>query len=174
MRNRPTARFVNGVVAALIVAFLFAHSLLGGLEGIFPLTAPPKWILWLGVIVVGIHVVVSIVTSYSQLTDAEFPPSARKKRHLLLKWVSGGALAVVAAAHIVYMQTSGAHTVQASPVSAVVALVLIVALAVHSWIGAKSLVTDLGFSKRLMLPFRIVVCALAVAAGCIVLLGMVR
>ena len=172
MRNRSKARLFNGVVAALVVVFFLAHSLLGGLSGIVSLSRPSEWIIWLGVGIVLVHVVASVVTSYGQLTDAERPPSARKKRHLLLKWVTGGLLAIVAGSHVVCMRTFGADSLQTSATSTAVALVLIAALVVHSWIGAKSLVTDLGLSKGLILPFRVAVCVLAVVIGCVVIAGM--
>ena len=174
VRNRSKARFANGVVAAFVAAFFLVHSLLGGLAGIAPLGDPATWIVWVGAGIVLVHVAASIATSYGQLTDAEFPPSARKKRHLVLKWVTGGALAIVAAVHIACMQASGAHAVQASAASAATALVLVAALAVHSWIGAKSLVVDLGLGKALIVPFRVVVCLLAVVAGCLVIAGMAK
>ena len=174
MRNRSTARFVNGVISALVVSFFLAHSLLGALEGLVPLDGPATWVMWLGAGAVLVHVAASAVTSYGQLADAEFPPSPRKKRHLLLKWVSGGVLAGMAVAHIVCIQAFGPDSVQTSALSTALALVLVAALAVHSWIGAKSLVTDLGLSKGLMFPFRVAVCALAVVAGSIVLAGIVQ
>ena len=94
MRKRPIARFVNGIASAVILAFFIAHAFLGSFRGVFSSDSPPAWVLWAGIAVVAFHVVASVVTSYQQITDEEFPPSVRKKRHLLLKWVTGGLLAL--------------------------------------------------------------------------------
>lgn len=173
MRKRSTARIVNGFVSALAVAFFVAHSLLGSLEGIMALRSPAEWVMWIGMAIVLVHVVTSIVTSYGQLADADFPPSARKKRHLALKWATGAVLAGLAIAHVVCVRTFGPDAVQVSVVAAAMAILLVVMLAVHSSVGAKSLITDLGLDKKLMLPFRVVVCVLAAVAGCIVLVSVV-
>lgn len=171
VRKRSTARFVNGVISACIVVFFIAHSLLGGLEGIASLASPSPLIVWAGVGVIALHMLASVVTSYQQLTDAEFPPSARKKRHLLLKWATGAALALAAAAHVGCIYTFGPDAVQTSVASKMVVLVLVAVLAVHSWVGAKSLVTDLGLNKGLIGVFRVVVCALSAIAACFALAG---
>ena len=172
VRNRSTARLVNAIMSALVLAFFVVHSLLGGLEGILSLQRPAAYIPWIGVGVVVIHVVMSIVTSYGQLTDAEFPPSSRKKRHLLLKWLSGICLAVVAAIHIVSIQAFGSEAIQVSITATATVLLLVVVLVIHVWIGAKSLITDLGLHKGLILPLRIVLCVVAVSVGCIVVAGL--
>ena len=172
VRNGSKARLVNGIISAFIVVFFIAHSLLGGLEALVPLASPPALVMWAGVGVVGMHVVASIVTSREQLTDTAFPPSKRKKRHLALKWVTGGILLAAIAAHAVCIQTFGPDAVQVSATSTLVTLVLVAALTVHVWVGAKSLVTDLNLSKGLVRPFRVIVCALAVAIGCIVVAGI--
>ena len=173
MRKGSTARFVNGVISAFIVVFFVAHSLLGGLEAFIPLESPLAFAVWIGVAVIVLHVATSVVTSYLQITDAQFPPSRRKKRHLVLKWVSGGVLGAIAIAHIACIRAFGPDAVQASAISTLLTLALIITLAVHSWIGAKSLVTDLGLDKRLMYPFRALVCAVAIVLGCFVIAGAV-
>ena len=114
MRKRSTARFVNGVLAGFAVAFFCVHSLLGGLKGFVSLESPAEWVLWCGIGVVLVHVAVSVVTSLGQLTDADFPPSPRKKRHLALKWATGGVLAATVLAHIACIRTLGPDAVQAS------------------------------------------------------------
>ena len=110
--------------------------------------------------------------SVQQLTDPEFPPSPRKKRHLALKWATGGALAIAVAAHVVFIRTLGPDSVQAVVASAAAALVLVAALSVHVWVGAKSLVADLGWSKRLMWLVRMLVVAAAILAACLVIAGI--
>lgn len=172
MNRRSKARLVNGIISAFIVVFFVAHSLLGGMEAHIPLASPPALIMWAGIAIVGAHVVTSIVTSHEQLTDAAFPPSKRKKRHLALKWVTGGVLLAAIVAHIVCIRTFGPNAVQTSSIATLVTLVLVAALTIHIWVGAKSLITDLGLSKKLVRPFRVIVCTLAIAIGCIVITGM--
>jgi succinate dehydrogenase hydrophobic anchor subunit len=173
VRNGSKARLVNGIISALVVVFFVAHSLLGGLEALVPLASPPALVMWTGIGIVGIHIVASIITSREQLTDAEFPPSQRKKRHLALKWVTGGILLAIIAAHVVCIRTFGPDAVQASVTSTLIALALVAALTVHIWVGAKSLITDLSLDKGLIKPFRIIVCTLAIAIGCIIIAGIV-
>lgn len=172
MRNSSKARLVNGVISALIVVFFVAHSLLGGLEALVPLASPPALVMWAGICIVGIHVVVSIITSREQLTDTAFPPSKRKKRHLALKWITGGILLAAIAAHVACIQAFGPDAVQASATSTLVTLALVAALTVHIWVGAKSLITDLNLDKGLIKPFRVIICALAAAIGCIIAAGV--
>ena len=107
-----------------------------------------------------LHVVLSIVTSYQQLTDVEFPPSSRKKRHLALKWFTGALLACSIATHIACVRVPG--LVASFPLLPKLAtVVLSIVLAWHICVGMKSLLKDIGLSKRLMTPLRVVVCVLA-------------
>ena len=100
---------------------------------------------------VGVHVVVSIVTSREQLVDTERPPSKRKKRHLALKWATGILLAIAVIAHIVL------------PHDGMLALFAIgavcITFAIHLCVGARSLLKDLGFDRRYKTAFRVAVCA---------------
>ena len=173
MRNNSTARLVNGIISALIAVFFVAHSLLGGLEALVPLTSPPALVMWVGIGAVALHVIASIVTSREQLTDVDFPPSKRKKRHLALKWITGGVLLAIIAMHVACVRTFGPDAVQVSATSTLIALTLVAALTVHIWVGAKSLITDLSLDKGLIKPFRIIVCVLAIAIGCIIIAGIV-
>ena len=160
MRKRSNMRLVNGVVSAAIACFFLAHGLLGSLVPFVAYTGFPRWIVWVGIGFVAVHVCLSVATSYEQLTDAQFPPSARKKRHLALKWATGGLLAAAVAIHVVCMRATSAF----SPVTiALVAIVLAAVLAVHVWVGMKSLLKDIGLSKGLITPLRVATCALAVA-----------
>lgn len=167
MRKRSTSRIVNGVVAAVVVVIFAVHGLLGGFETVAPIAGPPRWIVWAGVAAVAFHVVASVVTSREQLVDREFPPSARKKRHLVLKWVTGGVLAVAVGVHMACMMTGHSTALVSSCAMVVVAAML----AVHICVGAKSLLSDLALSKGLMLPLRIVTCVVAVAIACLVIAG---
>lgn len=172
MNKRSKTRLVNGVISAFIVVFFVAHSLLGSLEAHIPLASPPALVMWAGIAIVGAHVIASVVTSHEQLTDAVFPPSKRKKRHLALKWITGSALLIVIVAHIICIRTFGAAAVQTSSTAILVTLALVAVLAIHIWVGAKSLITDLGLNKGLVKPFRAIVCVLAVVIGCIVITGI--
>ena len=156
------ARAANGIVSGAIVVFFLVHATLGSLSGLVGLKSPFTWFVWVGVALIGVHIVVSIVTSREQLGDAARPPSARKKRHLALKWATGAALLAFALAHVVAMRTFGAGALQSSATGAVLTCALAAAMATHLCVGTKSLLTDLGIDRRFMMAFRVVVCAFAV------------
>ncbi|MBQ9042430.1 MAG: hypothetical protein IJ111_15680 [Eggerthellaceae bacterium] len=158
------ARVVNGVIAALITIIFLVHGTMGSLSALFGFSGALAWVVWGAVILACLHVVVSALTSAQQLTDKEFPPSRRKKAHLALKWVTGGLLAVAAIAHIILPKSSVA--------AAGVIVAVSVVLAVHVWVGSKSLLTDLGFSRRYMWPLRIVVCLFAALFVVVMLRGI--
>ena len=63
-------RFANGVVSAAIVVFFLAHATLGTLLGLIGFMSPLAWLVWVGVALVGVHVMLSIFTSREQLTDS--------------------------------------------------------------------------------------------------------
>lgn len=160
MRKGPTARFANGVVSAIIVVFFIVHAFVGSFVTIAGVVVS-AWAVWVGVVLIGVHVALSIVTSKQQLTDVERPPSPRKKRHLALKWVTGGALAAIACAHIVMMRVWGPWFLPSRIVGALVIVALAVALAVHMCVGSRSLLKDLEIDRRFKTAFRVVVCACA-------------
>lgn len=164
MRKRVTPRFVNGVIALVITVAFIVHGVLGSVSGLTGYTSPFTWLIWGAVGLVGAHVVASVVTSYQQLTDSKRPPSPRKKRHLLLKWVTGGLLAVAAAGHILLPKGSA--------IASVAIIIVAVTLAVHLCVGAKSLLKDLGADARHKMAFRVAVCAFAAlfALGALVIL----
>ena len=162
MRKGSTIRFVNGIVSAAIVVFFLVHATLGSLSALTGFKSPFTWFVWVGVALVGMHVVVSVFTSREQLTDAERPPSARKKRHLALKWVTGALLLIVAATHVVAMRTWGAEAMQSMATGAMLTVVLAATLAVHMCVGSKSVLKDLGIDTRYMMVYRVIVCAFAV------------
>lgn len=161
MNKGSKARFVNGVVSAAIVVFFLVHATLGSLSGLFGVRSPLAVFVWVGIGLVGVHVVACVVTSREQLNDMERPPSARKKRHLALKWATGGLLALAVVAHIVSMRVWGVASVQTSWAGVALTAVLAIALAVHVCVGAKSLLKDLNIDRAYMGIFRIVVCAFA-------------
>ena len=173
MRQRLTARLINGIISAIIVVFFIAHEALGSVGAFVGFTSPFTWVVWCGIVLVIAHVVVSVVTSVQQLTDAERPPSARKKRHLALKWVTGGALACAVAAHIAAVHSHGAASFQTTASGAVLGLLLCIMLGVHVCVGSKSLLKDLNIDRRYKGVFRIVVCALlAVVAVAVIRLAL--
>lgn len=163
MGKRLTARFVNGVIAALITVAFIAHGILGSLSSLFGLPSSLAWLVWGAVVLAGAHVVASVVTSREQLNDVERPPSARKKRHLALKWATGIALALAAAAHILLPQSSALAT------WAIV--VLCIALAAHVCVGSKSLLKDLNIDRSYKTVFRVVVCAIFAACAIAIIVG---
>ena len=162
MSKGSKIRFANGVVSAAIVVFFLVHATLGSVSALTGFRSPFAWFVWVGVALVAAHVVISVFTSREQLTDVERPPSARKKRHLALKWATGGLLLAAAAVHVVVMRTWGAAAAQSTATGAVLTIVLATVLAIHLCVGSKSVLKDLGIDRRYMTPFRVVVCAFAV------------
>lgn len=156
------ARFANGIIAAVLVAFFLIHAALGSLSGVVGYKSPFTILVWAGVAIVVAHVVASIITSREQLNDSERPPSPRKKRHLALKWATGALLAVLAVVHIVGMRMWGADAVQSTVTGVALTIVLAIVLCWHICVGMKSMLVDVGWSKGLLTPLRIVVIALAV------------
>lgn len=169
MGKKPTARFVNGVLAIAIAAFFAVHGIFGAVSAFVDIPRGLAWLVWAGVVVVGVHVLASVVTSYQQMADKERPPSPRKKRHLVLKWATGGALAAAAAMHIVDMQMAGGSLEGAGATGLVTLLALIAFVAVHVCVGARSLLKDIGADRNRKNIVRIATCAVcaAIAIACI-------
>ena len=152
MGKGSKTRNANGVISAVLVVFFLAHGVVGSLAILFGYMSPLTWLVWVGVVLVAVHVVVSVFTSRDQLTDPDFPPSARKKRHLALKWATGIVLVACVACHVM---CEGA-------VAERVAIVAVaVMLAVHACVGGKSLLKDLNIDRRYKGAFRIAVCVFA-------------
>ena len=162
MGKGSKARHVNGIISAVIVVFFLVHAALGSIESTPSSESPIRWVIWAGVCLVGVHVLTSIVTSYQQMTDKEFPPSARKKRHLVLKWVTGVLLASAVFVHVSNVQATGAGEAVPPEALAAATVVLAAVLAWHIFVGVKSMLTDVGLSKGLMTPLRVIVIVLAV------------
>ena len=161
MRKRMNMRPANGVVSALIVCFFLVHGLLGSFAPLLSLPGSLMWVVWIGVGFVGLHVALCAVTSFQQMTDKEFPPSTRKKRHLALKWATGTLLACAVGLHIASMRAPA--MLSAAPFAPKLATVVVAAvLAWHVCVGMKSLLKDVGLVKELMVPLRALVCVLAV------------
>ena len=173
MRGSSRERVINGVVSALIVVFFLVHGTLGAASTFTGFVSPFAWLVWVGVALVGVHVIMSIVTSRQQLSDKEHPPSPRKVRHLVLKWCTGGLLAIIAGTHIVLVRMVGVQAMQTQVSGVLVIVVLAIVLAVHLCVGSKSLLKDLGIDRRYKTVFRVVVCVIAAAIAVAAIAGVV-
>ena len=147
-QKSTTARRLNGAIAAVILLVFVIHSLFANSP--FSL---PHIVVWTGCALIGAHVITCIVTSVAMLTDRERPASPKKKKHLVLKWVSGIALGAVACAHAMGFLPLG------KPILSAIALLI----AWHAWICARSFLKDLGFDTRHKPLFRTIICAAAFA-----------
>lgn len=162
MGKGSKARYVNGVISAIIVVFFLVHATLGSFESAPSPENPVRWVIWAGVCLVAVHVVTSVVTSYQQMSDKEFPPSSRKKRHLVLKWVTGVLLASAVFVHVSNVQALDAGEAIPPEALAAATVVLAAVLAWHIFVGVKSMLKDIGLSKGLMTPLRVIVIVLAI------------
>lgn len=162
-------RWVNGVLSAIIGCFFLAHSLMGGASMAFGFESALKALAWAGVAGICAHVVLCAVTSYQMMTDTVRPPSSKKKRHMALKWATGALLLVTAAVHFTVLGTGSASASGVQASGAALALALLVVLAAHLCIGAKSLLKDLNIDRTYRTAFRAVVVVLAVVSGLLTL-----
>ena len=141
-------RLFNALVALVVAAFFLVHSGLGTASfSIDGLVNSVPWLVWGMLGVVGVHVVASVAATALMLTDTERPPSARKKRHFVLKWVTGALLALVIGVHVVCVIFPEGLGLDASQLK-VPFLLLLAALAWHVGIATKSLARDLGIGKK--------------------------
>lgn len=141
-------RLFNAVIASVVAAFFLVHSGLGTASfSIESLVNSVPWLVWGMLGAVGVHVVVSVAATVLMLTDAKRPPSSRKKRHFVLKWVTGALLALVIGMHLAYVIFPEGFGLDASQLK-VLFLLLLAALAWHVGIATKSLARDLGIGKK--------------------------
>ena len=165
--RKPTPlRTANGIVAALLCVIFAAHAILGGVKIADPtFTGRFVWVVWVGVGLVAVHIIMSIGTTVSMWTDTVRPPSDKKKRHQIMKWVTGVALLAVA----------GIHMASGMPGSAwpMAALMLCVAAALgwHMFVASKSLLKDLHVPhhKKYRPYLQAALIAACVVAGVIIL-----
>ena len=141
-------RLVNALVASAIAVFFLAHSTLG-VASLFVkgLVNSVPWLVWIMFGAVGVHVLASVGATALMLIDTERPPSSRKKRHFVLKWVTGAVLTATIAVHLFCILCPSSlpvfpHQAKAS------FLFLLAALAWHVGIATKSLARDLEIGKR--------------------------
>ena len=106
---------------------------------------------WAGAVVALAHVALCVATSAAMLTDTQRPPSARKRQHLVVKWVTGIALGLVAGLHIAASQGALGGVLAALSGSGVTArlliLAVVVAMGMHLWTGARSLLKDVDLPR---------------------------
>lgn len=143
-------RKANAALALALLAFFYAHALLGAFAE-EPAGSVAVVFIWLFMIVALVHVVLCVMTSRAMLEDEVRPPSRKKKEHLVLKWASGIVLFAAAAIHCQALNGAGA----------LFASLLVAILAWHAWVGAKSAVRDLRGTKMLVAPLRLAVCCIA-------------
>lgn len=172
MRKHSNIRLANGIVSAIVVCFFIAHGLLGSVSAVAPFANSFAWVVWIGMVCIGIHVVLSMATSWQQLNDPDFPPSARKKRHLALKWATGILMLVAVAVHIGFIRFYGAGATQSMVSGALVTIAVAATFAIHACVGGKSLLTDIFVDKKYLGVYRIVVCAFAVVFACATIAGV--
>lgn len=142
-------RLFNALVASVVAVFFLVHSGLGTASfSIDGLVNSMPWLVWGMLGAVGVHVVASVAATVLMLTDTERPPSARKKRHFVLKWATGALLALVIGVHLVCVIFPEGIGLDASQLK-VPFLLLLAALAWHVGVATKSLARDLGIGKKM-------------------------
>lgn len=156
-------RWANGIAALLLLAVFSAHVIMGTLFCWGMFSDELNWAVWIGVGIIAVHVALSVGTTRQMLCDRSRPPSAKKKAHQLKKWVSGIAIGVIAAAHVLLDFGSVAW--------AIVALLIDVALATHVCISAKSLAKDLGLDAKSKYAVRVFAILVAFLAGTVIAFG---
>ena len=155
-------RRINAVLAAALVVFFLVHACMGSLSQILPLQNSMPWITWIFAGLVLVHVGACALTSYYMMTDTIRPPSKAKVRHLILKWVSGGILLLLALMHVF------ATADMRIPLT----VMLLGVIAWHSYVGVKSLIRDLQLPRSLKLPIRVAIIVIAIAIAAIALWGI--
>ena len=141
-------RLFNAVVALAIAVFFLVHSGLGTASFFVDgLVNSVPWLVWGMLGVVGVHVIASVAATVLMLTDKERPPSARKKRHFVLKWATGVLLALVIAVHLCCVVFPGSFSFGPDQLR-IPFLLLLAVLAWHVGIATKSLARDLGIGKK--------------------------
>ena len=136
------------MVSAGIVCVFLIHATLGSFQSFFAVPSLASWLVWAGMVLVGVHALLCIATSVEQLTDTVRPPSVQKKRHLALKWATGIGLIAMAGVHIWRIRSLGPVAALHSAEGAVWTISLTALLTAHIWTGSKSLLKDLGIDRK--------------------------
>lgn len=154
MGSQVNWRKVNGAIAGVLCLFFLVHGILGILWTSGAINAELAFVIWAFFIAALVHGLLSIVTSRQMLHDAERPPSRRKKRHLVLKWVTGLALLLIACIHALLPEHATAWPYAS--------ILVTLALAMHMYVGGKSLTSDLALPHGMRIAFRLVAIVWAV------------
>lgn len=156
---KSTSRRVNAWLSVLVSVLFLLHSCMGAAYFVLPgMRTAPRLLLWLGVLLILAHIVASIITTNQMLTDTVRPPSARKKRHQLKKWVTGVLFVLAAGVHI----GAQANGVLQGASAVLLMAVVSVLLCVHLCTGVKSLTRDMALSPSLRWPLRLLAIAVSV------------
>lgn len=156
-RLAHVTRLVNAGVAALLVAAFLGHALFASAAGVDAASRAPYPLLYCLLALVAVHIALSVATTVLMWNDTVRPPSEKKKRHQVLKWVTGAALLAVLCVHVAHPAVVPALTWTASAA-------LLAAFVWHGWTGMKSLARDLRVPGKAKVPLRIALVALALIA----------
>lgn len=156
-RLAHVTRLVNAGVAALLVAAFLGHALFASAAGVDAASRAPYPLLYCLLALVAVHIALSVATTVLMWNDTVRPPSEKKKRHQVLKWVTGAALLAVLCVHV-------AHPAVVPAVTWAASAVLLAAFVWHGWTGMKSLARDLRVPGKAKVPLRIALVALALIA----------
>lgn len=154
-------RRVNAIIAVALMVFFFVHAAMGAITQVTPIENSFKWLIWAFAALILVHAATCVATSYFMLTNTERPPSKGKKQHLVLKWVSGGILLLLALLHAFGVANLGVPFL----------VVLLAVIAWHSYVGVKSFTRDLNMPGKYRLPIRITLITLAVIIAAVAIYG---
>ncbi len=156
-RLAHVTRLVNAGVAALLVVAFLGHALFASAAGVDAASRAPYPLLYCLLALVAVHIALSVATTVLMWNDSVRPPSEKKKRHQVLKWVTGAVVLAVLCVHV-------AHPAVVPAVTWAASAVLLAAFVWHGWTGMKSLARDLRVSGKAKVPLRIALVALALIA----------
>lgn len=166
-KRKVDIRYTNGIISAALACFFFVHAFFGSVSLLVFLPNKLSFLVWAGVCLMATHVAACVVTSRRMLADTDHPPSARKKGHLALKWISGGLLLASAAFHV--WKFEGFASPEGDAAFLFTTLLVVGLFACHLFIGLKSLLKDMNVDRGHRTCLRFVVCILSILlAGMIV------
>ena len=158
-------RWINALLAAALVIFFFAHAIMGAAAQVGCKAEAPVALIWTFAALGITHAVACVATSFFMLTDHERPPSKKKRNHLWLKWGTGAFLLAAAALHSLGLLSAEGIAAKTSQ------LVVLVALAWHSFVGCKSIVRDLNMPHGVRNAMRAVIMVLTAGSALMIALG---
>ena len=158
--DRPPnpVRRANAIVIAVLLVFFLAHAILGAFALATGWRGSLEGIVWVGVAIIGVHIVLSAATTFHMFTDTKRPASANKRRHQVLKWITGVVFAAFVCEH---MGGQSIDLANPSVASIAITVLLLAGLCWHVYTGTKSFTRDLRLPRSVRTPFRIVVIALS-------------